>query len=421
MKRYVDGCFYTLLIKTIYANKWLLFLPLLLTHLLVLGECINHHKNLVEINEKASHAMERLVIHAGQLMSLRDFKVILTEIDSTGIHVGDYKLTFSVVEFRPLNPYVKNKVLDFYYPLRDGQWLHYTVTPTINFFDFPLWMALFEMLVITLIVLYFLWRSKFVVSLKNFKLSAERIGHDFNPEFFQGHGGPPIVRETADAVNKMQQRIHDLINSRTQLLATISHDLRIPITRLKLRAQFVQDTEQSDKIIQDLDEMEAMITEILGFARNDVAIEKKIKFDINALLLSVCCFFIDRGYSVEMSLNPGNVLFFGRLVALKRVFINLIENSMRYAEQVSVSLMQTNEQIIITVEDRGPGIPEEELEKVLQPYYRLENSASRNNVGVGLGLTIVSEIVKFHEGTLSLMNCDQGGLRVTIILPMVEE
>ena len=223
-------------------------------------------------------------------------------------------------------------------------------------------------------------------------------------------------------MNNMQRRIQDLMNSRTLLLAAISHDLRTPITRLKLRAQFIQDAEHSEKIIQDLDEMEAMIIEILSFAKNDVALEKITKFDINALLLSVCYSFIDRGYSITMNWNQSNISFFGRSIALKRTFINLIENAIKYAGQAQVTLLQNNDQIIIVVEDNGPGIPEEDLQKVIQPYYRSIHAANSNKTGVGLGLTIVDEVVKSHNGMLILANRKpMAGLQATIILPSDQE
>lgn len=415
--------------KIVHQNIWLLLLPILSIHLLVLGEYINRHKSIMQMNQEARQAMERLIIRAGQFMKPADFKIMLEELDSTGINLGDYKLTFSLMEsssanLQKSNPFdnwhVDNSTANFYYLLQNGKWLHYTESPASSSFDLPLWIVLFEMLIIGLIVFYFWSGSRFTVPLKNFKLSAERFGDGLNTEFFSEYG-PSVVREAADAMNKMQRRIQDLINSRTQLLAAISHDLRTPITRLKLRAQFLHDSEQSEKVIQDLDEMEVMITEILIFARNDVALEKKIKFDINALLLSVCYGFIDRGYSINMTLNQGNISFFGRSIALKRTFTNLIENAIKHAGHAHVTLIQIDDKIIITVEDNGPGIPEEELEKVLLPYYRSVNTGSQNNIGTGLGLTIADDVVKSHNGVLVLKNRDQQGLQAAIILPLHQE
>lgn len=429
MNENVSKNLYKYFTKVVHQNIWLFLLPILSIHLLVLGEYINRHKSIMQMNQEARQAMERLIIRAGHFMKPADFKIMLEELDNTGIHLGDYKLTFSLMESSTRNLqnlsllnswHTDDTTANFYYLLQNGQWLHYTESPVSSSFDLPLWIVLFEMLIIGLIVFYFWSGSRFTVPLKNFKLSAERFGVDLNTELFTEYG-PSIVRETADAMNKMQKRIQDLINSRTQLLAAISHDLRTPITRLKLRAQFIQDLEQSEKIIQDLDEMDAMITEILIFARNDVSLEKKIKFDINALLFSICCGFIDRGYSINMNLNQGNVSFFGRSIALKRTFTNLIENAIKYAGQAYVTLKQDGNQIIISVEDDGPGIASEELEKVLKPYYRAINTADQNNVGTGLGLTIADDVVKSHNGTLDLKNRDQQGLSATIVLPINQE
>lgn len=331
-----------------------------------------------------------------------------------------YKLSLSLVN----GPYVDSRRsaddsnANFYYLLNHGEWLHYTESPTNSFYDLPLLIVLFEMLSIGLVIFYFWAGSRFMTPLKNFKLSTERVGIDLNNHFLI-ESGPAIIRETADAMNKMQQRIQDLINSRTQLLAKISHDLRTPITRLKLRTQFLTSQEQVEKFTQDLDEMDMMITEILSFAHHDVATEKNIKFDLNALLLSVCFDFIDRGHPVQTNCNQGNIPFCGRPIAIKRALVNLIENAIKYAGQADVQIIQTEENISIIIEDNGPGIPEDELEKVFRPYYR--STTTQNINGAGLGLTIVYDVIHSHQGAISLTNRNEHGLQVKIILPLLTQ
>lgn len=358
------------IIKIIHRYNWLLILLLIFSHLFIISKFISRHNQAVKRNEETRHAMQMLSIRANQFMSPIDFKAGFPE------------------------------------PLKH------------SFFNLPLLIVLFEILMNGLIIFYFWSKNRFIAPLENFKLSAERVARDLNADLCV-ESSSALVQETADAMHKMQRRIQDLINSRTQLLAAISHDLRTPITRLKLRAQFLTDAEHAKKIMEDLDEIDLMISEILSFARHDMAAEKSIKFDLKALLLSVCYSFIDRGYPIEMKLCYANMPFFGRSIALKRTFINIIENAIKYAGHAQVALSQADESIIIIIEDTGPGVPEAELEKVFQPYYRA--ATSQRSPGTGLGLTIAYDVIHSHNGTVSLKNRTEGGLHVKIILPSIRE
>ena len=175
----------TKLSKIINQNIWLLLLPLLSLHLLVLGEYIKRHKTIMEMNQEARQAMERLIIRDSQFMDPTDFRIMLKEIDSTGVSLGDYKLTFSLMDSPIINAKnseifhrnrQNNTSINSYYLLHNGKWLRYTESPSGSIFDLPLLIVLFEIIIIGLITFYFWSGNRFIVPLKNFKLSAERFG-----------------------------------------------------------------------------------------------------------------------------------------------------------------------------------------------------------------------------------------------------
>jgi signal transduction histidine kinase len=234
---------------------------------------------------------------------------------------------------------------------------------------------------------------------------------------------PANNNNEADAVinifNKLQSRISNAIRLRTQMLAAISHDLRTPITRLKLRAEYLTDKTQYAKVIADLTEMEDMISSVLTFTREDRLCAVKEELDLNALLDSLCHDFSDAGFAVTYHGVDTHLSFNGCLNALRRAFSNLIDNGLKYGKVVDVELQHDAQQIRIQIDDQGPGIPEQYLEQVFEPFYRLEQSRSRQTGGTGLGLTITRDIILAHNGYMQLLNRPQGGLRVVIIFSIV--
>lgn len=219
-------------------------------------------------------------------------------------------------------------------------------------------------------------------------------------------------------INKMRQQTQALMNARTKMLTAISHDLRTPLTRLKLRGQFIEDKNEAAKIIADLDEMETMIIAILSFAKNDNLREVKQRIDLNALLASICYDYADLGYQVEFKGIEHALPFLGRSSALKKAFDNIIGNAIKYAPQVWVSLALNRQKIQVCIEDNGPGIPKVELKKVFEAYYRSEHGKATTSTGSGLGLTVAHEIIQDHGGTISLQNKITRGLAVHIELPI---
>jgi signal transduction histidine kinase len=228
--------------------------------------------------------------------------------------------------------------------------------------------------------------------------------------------GPTDIRRTAEAFNRMQERLRRFVADRTSMLAAIGHDLRTPITSLRLRAEFVTDEEMREKILATLDEMQAMTEATLAFAREEATGEPTRVIDLSALAESVCNDLADIGWNVTFA-DSGKIPYRCRPAALRRAMRNLIENAVRYGGEARVSLALADEWFEIAVDDSGPGIPDEEFERVFAPFFRLEGSRSRTTGGVGLGLSIARTIVRGHGGDIVLANLRGGGLRAMIRLP----
>ncbi len=228
--------------------------------------------------------------------------------------------------------------------------------------------------------------------------------------------GPREVRDAARTFNAMQARIHRLVADRTQALAAVSHDLRTPIQRLRLRAGFIEDPETQRSIEADLAEMEAMVEATLAYLRGEDDAEAIRDVDLDAMLRTLCDDAADRGAEVAYE-GPGPVRLRLRPVAAKRAFANLIDNAVKYARRARVVLEPAAAEARVRIEDDGPGIPADKLEAVFEPFQRLEESRGRGTGGSGLGLTIARQTIRSHGGTLSLANRAGGGLVATVRLP----
>jgi len=300
--------------------------------------------------------------------------------------------------------------------LGDGSWLSFTggdpLEGPFRTLRFVLWMGA----VVGVIMALSLWVSRrFTAPLAGFAAAAERLGVDGEaaplPE-----AGPRELRAATRAVNRMQARLVRFVADRTQMLAAISHDLRTPLTRLRLRAELVDDPEMQRKMLSDLDEMEAMISATMAFARDDAKREPRGRLDLADLLQSLCDDRVDAGHEATYA-GPAHAVAEGRPVALRRAFANLMDNAIAYGGGCAVRLEPEEGQARIHIDDRGPGIPEEEFEKVFAPFYRLERSRSRDTGGVGLGLSTARTVIRGHGGDIALANRPEGGLRVTVTLP----
>jgi signal transduction histidine kinase len=245
--------------------------------------------------------------------------------------------------------------------------------------------------------------------------AAELLGRDFNTAPLQ-ESGAREMRQATHAFNLMQQRLQTFVRDRVQMMAAISHDLRTPITRLRLRAEFVEDDEQRRKMLADLADMEAMIDSTLAFAREEASTEEMSNVDLVSLVENVC---EDRP-GVTLVTGTGvdaRLPFVCRPLAVRRCLANVVDNAVKYGGCARVRLDATSSNVVVTVEDDGPGIPEAEQERVFAPFERLDSSRSADLGGTGLGLSIARTIARAHGGTVSLANRSEGGLRVTIALP----
>ena len=232
--------------------------------------------------------------------------------------------------------------------------------------------------------------------------------------------GPQEVARATTAFNAMQRRIQAHLAERMQILAAVSHDLQTPITRLRLRADLLDDTQLRDRLLADLAEMQSLVEEGIEYARSANAVREPLRLvDLDTLLDSLVCDYTDLGKPVRLTghLNgdsPG--MLHTRPKALRRLIINLVDNALKFAGDAEIVVKRAADVISIVVLDRGPGIPESELDAVLEPFFRLENSRSRATGGTGLGLAIARQLAQTLGGQLTLTNRNGGGLAAAITL-----
>ena len=251
--------------------------------------------------------------------------------------------------------------------------------------------------------------------LSRLALAAEALGEDLDrPPLAEE--GPVEVRRAAAAFNWMQTRLRGLFAERTRILAAISHDLQTPITRLRLRAELMDDEALRDKMLADLAAMQALVEEGLAFAGSTVAPrEAAILADLDALAASVVADYTDAGQPVSLIGRNGRPLR-TRPHTLRRLLGNLLDNALKFGGSAEVLLEIADGLPVIVVRDHGPGIPEAELEKVFEPFYRLESSRSRETGGTGLGLAIARQLAHALGAGLSLRNRAEGGLEARVVL-----
>ena len=218
------------------------------------------------------------------------------------------------------------------------------------------------------------------------------------------------------AFNRMQERLRRFNDDRTRMIAAMSHDLRTPLTRLRLRAELVEDHDQQQKMLADLDMMGRMIESVLSFAPDDTEHESRSLVDLSALVEGICQDADDAGGPVTFS-GPRGVTISCRPTAMRRAISNLVGNAVKYGRSSTVSLIPEADRAVVTVEDEGPGIPRSEREKVFEPFYRIESSRDPDTGGVGLGLSVARSIIWEHGGDIVLSNRKGGGLSVRLELP----
>ena len=333
--------------------------------------------------------------------------------------LGDQKLGWS--ELRLYGGFRAGHVL-YAFHLPGGGWLNIATDPDpIRPWHSPTFLASFLLMTLTAAGLTLWAVRRLTEPVRVLAAAAEALGRDFNapplPE-----NGPTETAIAAVAFNTMAARIRRFVSDRTEMLTAIGHDLRTPITRLKLRAEFIDDDELRTKILGDLDELETMVSATLAFGRDARANEPVSSVDLVELLRTI---LDETGDAYPESAErltyrgPPHQTVQARPVALKRALANLVSNARSYGGSALITMVPPADgTVTVTIEDDGPGIPATEIDRVFEPFHRLEQSRNRETGGVGLGLPIARNMLRAHGGDVVLKNRSEGGLKAIVTLPV---
>lgn len=276
--------------------------------------------------------------------------------------------------------------------------------------------AVLPVLAVVLIAVLSIWVARGVVKpLDDLAAAAEKLGRDRELSLVRDFNAPEL-QAIGKSFNAMQLRLKRFVDDRLQMIAAISHDLRTPLTRLRLFAEYVPDQDQKRQVLSDINDMEAMVSATLTFASNQLKDEPRSAVDLASLLISLCDTASDAGCAVSY-VGPDHAELHCRPLAMRRAFANLIDNGCKYGSRVDVRLRETAETVTVTVADDGPGIPAAQREDAFRPFIRLETSRNRETGGTGLGLTIAHDVILAHRGRIELGDAEGGGLLVTVTLP----
>ncbi|MDE0050700.1 MAG: ATP-binding protein [Rhodospirillales bacterium] len=303
--------------------------------------------------------------------------------------------------------------------LTDGRWLNVAVGPPPGAPAWgPAFVAVFLLSALCIAAVAVVTARRMAKPMRGLAAAAGRLGRGEAVEDL-AEAGTVETRETVRAFNLMRARLDRYVRDRTAMLAAVSHDLRTPITSLRLHAEFVEDAETRSKILAALDEMQRMTEDALAFIREDMQREETRTVDLHALVDSVAADLAELGHDIAVA-DSGRVLAVCRPAALRRALRNLLENAAVYGGRATVRIERDNDEIRVVVEDEGSGISDADLERVFEPFVRLEASRSRDSGGSGLGLAIARGIVRGHGGDIVLANRAEGGLHATVVLPGAE-
>ena len=275
---------------------------------------------------------------------------------------------------------------------------------------FALWITFPALLLISIAMIFLKNQTRPITNLAK---AAERFGRGENIDEYRPSGALEI-RKAGYEFDKMRKRIVRHLNQRSEMLSGISHDLRTPLTRMKLQLAFIKDQDISKKISSDIDEMEKMLNEYLQFTRSSHS-ENDKTFNISELIENTILKYKNSNISSEIAQR---VYMSGRENLIQRSINNLIDNALKYADKVNLQLSKKNKNILIIIEDNGPGIPIEEYENVFKPFYKIDKGRGDSKSSVGLGLSITSDVIKSHGGNIVLEKSDLNGLKVKIFLPL---
>ena len=274
---------------------------------------------------------------------------------------------------------------------------------------FALWITFPGLLLIFIAIVFLKNQTRPIVNLAK---AAEKFGKGEYVKEFRPSGAKEI-RQAAYEFDRMRKRISIHLNQRSEMLSGISHDLRTPLTRLKLQLALLKQQDLAKKMSEDIEEMERMLNEYLEFSRHQKN-EETETVDLNNLIKDVIQKY--QGKEIDTNLDENQKINM-RPNSIKRCLVNLIDNGLSYGKKVNVLTKKTLNNIIIIIDDNGPGIPESEYQNVMKPFYRIDKSRGQNKSGVGLGLSIANDIIRSHGGSISLEKSPLNGLRVKISLP----
>tara|TARA_B110001452_G_scaffold266919_1_gene275063 strand:+ start:278 stop:1597 length:1320 start_codon:yes stop_codon:yes gene_type:complete len=275
---------------------------------------------------------------------------------------------------------------------------------------FAIWITFPAFLLIAIAMIFLKNQTRPIVNLAK---AAERFGRGENIDEFRPSGALEI-RQAGFEFDKMRKRIMRHLNQRSEMLSGISHDLRTPLTRMKLQLAFIKDKDLSKKISLDVDEMEKMLNEYLQFTSSSYA-EKDETFNVSELIADIILKY--ENDNIICKIIP-RIYMNGRKNLIHRSLNNLIDNALKYGDKINIELIKKNNSISIFVDDNGPGIPKEEYDNVFKPFYKIDKSRGDSKSSVGLGLSIASDIIKSHGGNIVLENSPMSGLRAKIFLPL---
>ena len=275
---------------------------------------------------------------------------------------------------------------------------------------FALWITV-PALIMVFISLIFLKNQTRPIT--NLARVAEKFGKGEEIEEFKPSGAAEI-RQAGYEFDKMRKRIVRHLNQRSEMLSGISHDLRTPLTRMKLQIAFIKDKDLASKLTEDINEMEKMLNEYLQFTSSSY-LEKNEQFNLSELINKIIEKYDNKNISKKIS---EKIYINGRKNLIQRCMNNLIDNAIKYGDKINIDLRINNKNLFIKIEDNGPGIPENEYDNVFKPFYKIDKGRAESKSSVGLGLSIASDIIRSHGGNISLEKSSMNGLRVKIFLPV---
>ncbi|GAA4902124.1 ATP-binding protein [Ferrimonas pelagia] len=299
---------------------------------------------------------------------------------------------------------------------KEDRWLNFDMVVPKPPALIPRQTLIFLLLAGGALMIALLWMVRRIATpVKSLSTAANRMGRGETLPPLQEQG-PEEIRELTRAFNQMQDRQQRFVSDRTRMLAAFSHDLRTPITSLRLRVEMMEPSEHQQRLLDTLDEMQQMSEATLAFVRDGSDTEATRQVDLNALLDSLCDDLAEQGKAVRFSESEQSAVIACRPLSLKRALRNLIENAVQYGEQADVAITADNQTVKITIRDQGPGIAPDKIEQVFEPFFRLESSRNRHTGGVGLGMSIARNILRSHGGDIQLQN-QHPGLLITLTIP----